>query len=89
MSFGITMSARPEPKFKQGNLVQYCPAEKKRLFDYMAIRKGSGEMPTGRLIIWCDPAWDDTGKQWVYQYEYGWDGTHEGSAVESSLVAFP
>ena len=83
------MPLNPEPKFKIRSLVQFCPSEKKRLFDYMSKNKVQGEMPTGRLIIWCDPAWDDTKKEWVYQYEYGWDGTHEGVATESSLVAYP
>ena len=79
---------KPQPKFKVRSLVQLCPEDKARLFAYKASHGWAGEMPTGRLIIWAEPNWDPTAKEWVYGYEYGWDGTHEGSARESSLVPY-
>ena len=42
-----------------------------------------GESPLGRLILYAEPYWD--GKTWIYPYEYGLFGTHEGYAGEEEL----
>ena len=46
-------------------------------------REELGEPPLGRLILYAPPYWN--GKTWIYPYEYGAFGTHEGYAAEEEL----
>ena len=85
----------PPSKFKAGDIVRYNAKKRTELIKYREqMRKQHpndipGEMPTGKLIIWCPPRWNSTRREWGYEYEYGWGGTSEGFAYESTLEQYP
>ena len=70
------------PKFKKGQLVRF----KNHVVNEMRKRIGDnpvGPFPFGKLILWTDPRWN--GSTWMYEYEYGAFGNHEGSAREEDI----
>ena len=82
------MNAKVEskPLFSKGMSVQFNEKKRSELMKYISSTPNAvGPFPTGRLIIWTDPHWCPSKKVWCYEYEYGWDGTHEGSAIETDL----
>ena len=81
----------PPPLFRKGQTVRYNESES-HIMRNQKNRIGSssgssGPMPLGRLLIWSDPTYDMTRKEWLYEYEYGCCGNHEGCANESRLTA--
>ena len=78
------------PKYRQGQAnVFYNAKRRKEIIESREeLRKKFtsselGESPLGRLTLYAPPFWD--GKTWVYPYEYGCYGNHEGYAAEEDL----
>ena len=83
------VASRP-PKFKRGMVNVFYNAEARRRIiesrEKLRAKYPShelGESPLGRLNIYDDPHWN--GKTWVYPYDYGCFGDHEGYAEEEDL----
>ena len=79
------MDTKSQPKFKKGNLVKF----KTHVVNEMRERigpNGVGPFPFGRLILWTSPYWN--GSTWMYEYEYGSFGDHEGFAREEDIELY-
>lgn len=79
---GAAPTTPPVPKFRRGQAVQYNAQKRTEFFQYIRDHPGS-RMPTVPLRIWTDPRWCPGYRTWVYEYEYDW--TSEGSALETDL----
>tara|TARA_B100001121_G_scaffold137426_1_gene120364 strand:+ start:238 stop:510 length:273 start_codon:yes stop_codon:yes gene_type:complete len=78
------------PRFKRGQVNIFYNAAKRseiiRNREELRERYPNerlGESPLGRLILYAPPYWN--GSTWMYPYEYGTFGTHEGYAAEEDL----
>lgn len=82
------------PKYSRGNLVKYTKQrsdeiiKSRKLLLQEFTSKELGESPLGRLIIYSDPFWSNQHKNWMYPYEYGIFGDHEGYALETELEIY-
>ena len=83
----------PLPKFKNGQLVIFNDKKQQEIRDNVKVLQKTyghavGEQPYGRLIIYGEPSWNAQLKQWIYAYEYGIFGDHEGFANEDTLLPY-
>tara|TARA_Y100000741_G_C18251615_1_gene557494 strand:- start:1850 stop:2212 length:363 start_codon:yes stop_codon:yes gene_type:complete len=82
-----------KPKYKAGDCVKYKPEYiKERLATQIQIHGPAsmaqyGQMPYGKLIIWGSPRIGPN-LTWLYDYEYGFGLTSEGSAYETDLIPY-
>ena len=80
------------PRFKPGQRVRYKQSRVKEMSDSLSRITGHtngqcGPMPFGELRIWGEPR-EVGNKDWLYDYEYGFGMTNEGSAYESDLIPY-
>ena len=76
---------RKKPIFKNGDIVKYNSEKMSEFLNYAKNNPGA-RLPICKLKIYRDPEWSDKFNTWIYDYEY--DFTSEGSAIETDLVLY-
>ena len=71
------------PLFRIGQVVRYNAVKQAEFREYIAQHPGA-RMPTVPLRI-SNSYWSQDHNTWMYEYEYDW--TSEGYALETDLVA--
>ena len=83
----------PAPKFQKGSIVRYTPEKRQELINMRKElqkqypNENLGNQPIHNLLIYENPTWCSRHNCYIYNYEYGWGCTSEGSALETDLVA--
>ena len=83
---------RDKPKFRKGQVVQYNQQKKKEFIERRQemlkcfSSKELGNQPIYNLLLYTEPRWSPGYNCYIYDYEYGFCCTSEGSALETDLV---
>ena len=81
---------RPQPKFRKGEIVRHTQKHVEYVKSQVTNNNANtstnwNKFPFGRVLIYTEPSWDSTFKEWSYDYEYGHCGLSEGHGLESTL----